>query len=362
MIYFMRRLLLLPVIFLTIFSTANGQGCVAVKNLAGFGQFASLGFKETPDTWSLDINNRYFAAWNVYQGTKKIGIDGNYLYEYAVNFELLKDLKNGWSLGFDLPIASNKTISTNNDGLQHPMYAFGVSDIRFTVYKWLFDTQVPRKGNIQVGLGLKFPTGNYHTLDYWYYGGNPDTKALVPDNVAIQLGDGGTGITTAINAFYIFNRTVSIYANLFYLISPANTNGVLAYPPGALPPSVDSLNKETTNNVNSVPDNYTLRAGANLTFDRLVFTAGLRFEGAPAHDLIGEDDGLRRVGHIFSIEPGMEYKFKKAILYAFVTVPVERQTIETVPDERQQAITGVPFITPGHFANIVYYLGYTFTF
>jgi hypothetical protein len=358
----MRKLLVLPVIFLCCFSIANGQGCVAVKNLAGFGQFAALGYKETPDTWSLDINNRYFKAWNVYQGTNKLGVDGNTLYEYAINFELMKELKNGWSLAFDLPIAVDETTGTNSDGLLHAQHSFGVSDIRFTAYKWLFDTKVPRRGNIQLGLGIKFPTGNYHSVDYWYYGGNPDMKSLVPVNVAIQLGDGGTGITTALNAFYIFNRTVSAYANLFYLISPVNTNGVLAYPPGVLPPSVDSLNAQTTNNVNSVPDNYTLRAGANFTFDKLVLTAGLRYEGAPAHDLIGDNDGLRRVGHIFSAEPGVEYKFKKAILYGFVTVPIQRQTIETVPDERQEAITGVPFITPGHFANIVYYLGYTFTF
>jgi hypothetical protein len=359
---FMRKLLVLPIILLHCFSVANGQGCVAVKNLAGFGQFAALGFKETPDTWSLDINNRYFNAFQLFQGSNKIPQDGNFLYEYAVNFELSKVLANGWSLSFDLPIAVNSAKGTFSDGEQHYQHSFGVSDIRFTVYKWLLDMKVPRRGNIQFGLGLKFPTGNYHSEDYWYYGGTPDMKSLVPVNVAIQLGDGGTGITTALNAFYIFNRTVSVYANLFYLISPVNTNGVLAYPPGALPPSVDSLNAQTTNNVNSVPDNYTLRAGANFTFDKLVLTAGLRYEGAPAHDLIGEDDGLRRVGHIFSAEPGVEYKFKKAILYGFVTIPIQRKTIETVPDERQEAITGVPFITPGHFANIVYYLGYTFTF
>jgi hypothetical protein len=358
----MRRLLVLSAIFFSCFSIAHGQGCVAVKNLAGFGQFAALGFKQTPDTWSLDINNRYFAAWNLYQGTNKLPLDGNTLYEYAINFELIKELENGWSLAFDLPIAVNRGTGFNSDGLKHAVHVFGVSDIRFTVYKWLLDTKVPRKGNIQFGLGLKFPTGNYHSVDYWYYGGNPDVKTLVADNVAIQLGDGGTGITTALNAFYIFNRTVSVYANLFYLISPVNVNGVLAYPPGVLPPSVDSLNAQTTNNVNSVPDNYTLRAGANFTFDNLVLTAGLRYEGAPAHDLIGDNDGLRRVGHIFSAEPGVEYKFKKAILYGFVTIPIQRKTIETVPDERQEAITGVPFITPGHFANIVYYLGYTFTF
>ncbi len=114
----MRRFLVLPVVFLSCFSIAHGQGCVAVKNLAGFGQFAALGYKETPDTWSLDINNRYFEAWECLSGYEQTrSVDGNTLYEYAVNFELMKELKNGWSLGFDLPIAANETTGTNSDGL-----------------------------------------------------------------------------------------------------------------------------------------------------------------------------------------------------------------------------------------------------
>ena len=57
----------------------------------------------------------------------------------------------------------------NAQGGRHDVRAFGVGDIRLTAYKWLFDENVRRKGNIQVGLGIKFPTGNYHSVDYWYY-------------------------------------------------------------------------------------------------------------------------------------------------------------------------------------------------
>ena len=134
------------------------------------------------------------------------------------------------------------------------------------------------------------------------------------------------------------------------------------WPPGLLPPQVATLFHETTYDVNSVPDNYSARAGANFTFNKLIIATGLRYEGAPAHDLIGQNDGLRRVGHIFSVEPGVNYKLKKSFLYAYVTLPVERKTIETVPDERQAAITGMPTITPGHFANYIVYVGYSFTF
>ena len=343
--------------------SVRSQGCVAIRNLAGFGQFAVLGYAQTPDTWSLDINNRYFETHEVFYGKDNKGYDGIDGYEYTVNFGLTKILTHGWSLGLDMPIAANTGVSSMNaQGGRHDVHAFGIGDIRLTAYKWLLDVNERRKGNIQVGLGIKFPTGNYHSEDYWYYSENPSVKSLQPLAEALQIGDGGTGITAAINTFYIFNRNISVFGNFFYLISPVNTNGVASFPAGVLPPLQDSLNIATTNNVNSVPDAYTLRVGANYTFDRLVGTVGLRFEGSPAHDLFGGNDGLRRVGYIFSIEPGLQYKFQKSILYTFVSLPVTRATIQTVPDQRQEQITGQYTITPGHFANWLIYVGYTFTF
>ena len=224
----------------------------------------------------------------------------------------------------------------------------------------MLNTNQPRKGNIQFGLGLKFPSGNYHSMDYFYYSKtDPSLKMLAPVNVAIQLGDGGTGITTELNAFYIFNKTISVYSNFFYLISPVDQNGVSNQIAG-VPPNPVAI--ETTADVNSVPDNYTLRAGGNFTFQNLVLSAGVRYEGAPAYDLIGRDDGLRRVGHIFSVEPGIQYKFKTSILYFFVTIPLSRVTIQTVPDKRATEITGVYTITGGDLASQVFFLGYTFTF
>ena len=111
-----------------------------------------------------------------------------------------------------------------------------------------------------------------------------------------------------------------------------------------------------------MPDNYTLRAGGNYTYKNLVITAGLRYEGAPAYDLFGQNDGLRKIGHIFSVEPGIEYKFNTSFLYSFVTIPLSRATIQTVPDRRATQITGVYTITGGDLAGLIFFIGYAFTF
>ena len=80
-------------------------------------------------------------------------------------------------------------------------------------------------------------------------------------------------------------------------------------------------------------------------------------------NLVGGSDGLRRVGHIFSVEPGVQYKFKKSLLYFFVTLPVARQNNCNRSRRKIAAITGTPVSpTPGHFANLLVYAGYTFSF
>lgn len=367
--YKVKRVIIVVLVFTTSTTITYSQGCVAIRNIAGFGQFALLGYGQTADKWMMDVNNRYFEAWRFLQGKTDISptnhSDDIRLYEYTMNIGISRVLDKGWLLEVEVPIIANAVSSKaeHASGDRHTTSAYGLGDIRFEVYKWLLNTKTAKRGNIQLGLGLKFPTGNYHTEDYFYTDpNNKSAKELAPVNVAIQLGDGGLGITPEFNAFYNFNRTISVYANGFYLISPKNVNGVASWPPGIIPPDVMALFHATTYDVNSVPDNYTLRGGANFTFNRLAIAAGLRYEGAPARDLIGKDDGLRRVGHIFSIEPGLQYKFKKSFLYSFVTLPVARQTIETVPDERMAAITGVNSITPGHFANVIFFVGYAFTF
>jgi hypothetical protein len=356
--------------FVTLFVTAlfvrtgHAQGCVPIRNISGFGQFAQLGYAQSSDEWMLDINNRYFQAFQLYSGPVKQQWDGIHIYEYTLNFELTRLLKNGWALSLDMPIAANSISSVleHASGYRHTTSAYGLGDMIFTVYKWLINTDKATKGNIQVGLGIKFPTGNYKVEDYFYYDpNNPAAKMLSPVNVAIQLGDGGTGFTTDLNAYYIFNKTVSIYGNFFYLINPRDENNTPSLPPNSPPPVValfDSLGTE----VNSVPDSYTMRAGVDFTFNHLVGTLGLRYEGVPAHDLIGGSDGLRRPGRIFSFEPGIQYKFKTSFLYGFVTIPMYRSTVPAPTDAEASKIVGYDYTTPGHYANYVFFLGYTFTF
>ncbi len=71
----------------------------------------------------------------------------------------------------------------------------------FAVYRWIIDPAKHTKWNVQAGLGLKLPTGDYRYQDYFVK--NDSVKVLGPVDQSIQLGDGGTGITAEINAFFL---------------------------------------------------------------------------------------------------------------------------------------------------------------
>ena len=96
--------------------------------------------------------------------------------------------------------------------------SFGIGDVRFAAYYWLIDPAKNSKINIQAGLGIKLPTGDYRYQDY--FNKTETKKILGPVNQSIQLGDGGTGITMEANAFYNVSRSFGIYANGYYLINP----------------------------------------------------------------------------------------------------------------------------------------------
>ena len=176
-------------------------------------------------------------------------------------------------------------------------------------------------------------------------------------NATIQLGDGGMGFTSEINAYYNLNATMSLYGNFFYLFNPRGDNGVSSIDGGGTP---NDMQIATGDVVYSVPDSYSARAGANFTVKKFIFWMGARMEGQPTYDLIGESNGSRRAGYTISVEPGVNYQIKRTTLYLFVPLTVQRKTQQTVPDKERSAITGTYFVSPGGFTDYMIFLGAVF--
>jgi hypothetical protein len=325
------------------------QGCVAIRNVAGISPDLLFENIQPNDKLILNVTNRYFEASSTFRGDKFITDTLVTNRIYTLNISVLRILNNGWSLALSVPVSAN----SRNNGGDHkgigtlPRYttrSFGLGDIRFTVYKWLLDPAVNRKGNIQAGLGIKLPTGDFRYQDYFTR--NDSTKVLAPVDQAIQLGDGGTGITAELGAFYSLNRTINIFVHGYYLINPREQNGVSNLK-GRNPTPLE-INNSTT--VMSVPDQYSFRGGTNLQFQKIVLTVGLRYEKVPVKDLIGGNKGFRRAATITSVEPGVTYKMKKTLAFVYIGIPFKRNIVQNTENNK----------TPAGFANYLVSFGVQF--
>ncbi len=354
-------------IFFSIFASlvisiiANGQGCIIVRNVSGFAHYNSKDRAFSTSNWLLDVNTRYFKSYRDFVGNKdqKTAVaDRSINKVFTLDMTATRILTNGWSLSFNLPITSNdRSTTTEHAGAgkqRHSTKSFGIGDVRLIAYKWILTPTVKQKINIQAGFGLKLPTGNYDYKDFFYR--KEDSSVLAPVNPSIQLGDGGTGLVTELNAFYVLHSKLSLYANFYYLINPREQNGVSPLL-GKTPTTVQNKNGSR---VNSVPDQYTMRTGFNANFNKIIFSAGLRAEGIPVHDLVGGSNGNRRAGYNISIEPGWVYNFKKAAVVFYLPVMIKRVTKQTVPDKIATDITGNHISLQGGFADYIIFIGASF--
>lgn len=354
----MKKCILLSLAIFLLIPAARPQGCMAVRHIAGFGQYGQMEYNTAGGQWFLNINNRYFRAFRTFKETKdqntpKASQVVNKT--FTTDFTILRLMNNGWSLAGNVPIAANSRSTTfEHGGTRHTTHSFGLGDIRFTVYKWLMNPATHPKGNIQLGLGVKLPTGDYKYLDYYYV--TDSTKMLNPVDQSIQLGDGGTGLIMELNSFLNISRKISLYGNLFYMANPREQNGVTTAKNTPLSP----MSIKAGSDVMSVPDQFTARVGADFLLGRFGVEAGIRAEGVPVNDLIGGSGGLRRAGYNISAEPGISYRMKSVLLYAYVPVSLKRSISQSVTDKNISKITGTRTVSPGGFPDYLVFAGISF--
>lgn len=323
-------------------SQSAAQGCVAIKSVGGLCTMEHGLADSTGQKWLLNINNRYYNSYKHFVGDveQKQRVDNGtevINHAYTMDIAVTRTLSKRWSISADLPIISNTRSSLYEHGgkERHTTSSFGIGDIRFTGYYWVLDPVKNTRGNIQVGMGLKLPTGDYRYTGR-FYTTTPGTTVIGPVDQSIQLGDGGTGITTELNAYYNLSHNLSLYGNFYYLANPREQNGVSTARGGT--PSATAV--ANGSDVMSVPDQMMLRAGLNYMASRFTFSLGVREECLPVHDLIGGSLGFRRPGYIVSAEPGVTYAFKKFNVYAYVPVAITRNRTQSMADKITTDLTG----------------------
>ena len=322
----------------------NAQGCVAIRSNGA--TCTMTGHDETYSSnagnWTLAMNNRYFKSYKHFVGKEEQEHrveDGTEVINYVFSTEvgITRQFNNRWSFAFYVPLISNarSSLYEHDSKNRYSTYSFGLGDIRLAAYYWLVNPEKMSKANMQLGLGLKLPSGDYRYTDYFHK--TDSTKVLGPVDQSIQLGDGATGITVETNAFYTFSKRASVFFNGFYLSNPREQNGVSTARGGV--PSASSI--AYGSDVMSVPDQFMIRAGASYALKQFSFSGGMRLEGIPSEDLLGGSNGFRRPGYVLSAEPVVAYKVKQTLLYLAVPIAVQRNRTQSVPDKIRTEKTGV---------------------
>ncbi len=354
---------------------ATAQGCVAIRstgNVCMMSHPDSSGHSST-QKWVLATNFRYFKSFRHFSGTteNKARLEqGTEVINHSgtMDINLTRIINKRWSFMLDMPLLANSRSSlyehglvngVNNYNQRHTMHAFGLGDMRIAAYYWLLNPEKNTRGNIQVGLGIKLPTGQDNYEDYWYNVGPNGTKELRPVDQSIQLGDGGTGFTAEVNAFYNIIRGFGVYGNGYYLSNPREQNGVRTYR--------ETLSSTLANEaIMSVPDQYMARGGFSYAFggkvQGLSAAAGVRLEGIPVYDIIGGSGDFRRPGYIWSVEPTINYSTKKFSAFASVPVAFVRNRTQSFTDKENSITYGKHIQGDAAFANYVINAGVAFKF
>jgi len=351
--------------FIISYQYSNAQGCVAIR---GNGATCTMTGHDAASTaqsdyWTFSLNSRYFKSFRHFVGTKeqKQRVDeGTEVINHVVSTELgiVRQFNSRLSFALFAPIVSNarSSLYEHTGKSRYSTHSFGLGDIRFAAYYWLADPARMGKANVQLGAGIKLPTGDYKYQDYFHT--TDSTKRLGPVDQSIQLGDGGTGITLEANAFYNLSRTTSIFFNGFYLSNPREQNGVSTARGGT--PSSTAI--AYGSDVMSVPDQYMLRAGASYAVNGFSVSGGMRMECVPAEDLIGGSNGFRRPGYVLSVEPVVAYKVKHTQFYLSVPYAVQRNRTQSVPDKIRTQKTGVYAKGDAAFSDYTINFGVAFSF
>jgi hypothetical protein len=247
---------------------------------------------------------------------------------HFIDLRVAYSLNSRWSLDATVPLAINdRSQVVRALNISHTILArfhthsSGLGDLRTVGHFGVRDPKNHPSGNIELGLGVSFPTGDRDVQDTFLVparrGPVRQTHAVDP---SIQLGSGGWGAVFEMSAFQQLAPRLTAYLTGTYTATPEEK-----YTPTA------SLLGDY-----SIADSYLGQTGLQFRiWDRwdLNLSLGGRIEGVPVHDLIGGSQGFRRPGYAVSIEPGVNLMVKGWSAALTTPVAVYRNRLQSVSEQ-----------------------------
>lgn len=296
-----------------------------------------------PGTWSASVGWRYQKSDKHFVGSEyqaerdhessQVINDVN-LADLTIRYQATKRVELSLGAPFFMGTRSQPVRNAQREIIdRYQTQARGIGDIVFSARRWMFDPDTHLGGNLQLGIGVKLPTGANNVTDtFRVFSPAPAPNGSISNVVrtvdqSIQPGDGGFGILADFSTFKgLASGKVSVYASGAYLANPQGTSQVLTYRGGA------------GEQLMSIADQYLLRGGAVVPVPKsqtLSFSAGIRVEGVPVRDLLGPSDHFRRPGVAISVEPALHIVRGRNGITIGIPFAVYRNRFKSVWDEER---------------------------
>jgi hypothetical protein len=350
-------------------TSALAQGCVAVRGssmcMLPHDSASPEDANLMGDDWLASVAYRYLHSFRHFVGDTE-QLQRQTAANQVINHSDFIDLgaqyafNPRWSAALTLPFVTSERSQlapASFGSIRYSTHSSGVADMRLTGYAWLWDPTTRPKGNIQVGLGIKLPTGDDNVNDTFYTANGP---VVHPVDQSIQLGDGGWGFALEVNAYREILPQTEAFLQLSYLFNPQDQNDTLTWRDNSslIPGKVTATPSSASyyEHFMSIPDQYFARGGISYTvapkWGLSVSLAG-RIEGVPVSDLIGDSDGFRRPGFAASIEPGVQWMHGRYTLNLAVPFAIYRNRERSLADQQAAAVKGSDVHGDAAFADYV---------
>lgn len=317
---------------------ARAQGCVAAHvNQRVISELVTTDGGRPSSLWSIhnltvNLGYRVFNSNKYFQGSTEIARPNavrNHQNIFDVGIEYR--FSNRWSFIADVPVFNG----TRNQ-IYPPAGIFQVSGLGDTLVgaqSWIFRGPTENGGNIAVSAQLKIPTGINNATGSALYKGQTITATA---DQSLQPGDGGWGFVLGTQAYKRLWHTASAYGQASYLFNPEDTNNVATF------------RSQPGQSVMSVTDQYLYRAGVSQSIPArhlrgVALSLGIRGEGVPVRDLLGDSNGFRRPGFIFSLDPGLMIDIKRTTLSVNGPWALHRDRPPSVPELQYHITNGDAF-------------------
>ena len=302
-----------------------GQGCIVARSSSISGGPETEGGYLAPGEFDFSIGLRHQFSFRHFVGDveqkQRIQMGNQVMNKInLLNFNLNYQASRRFSFQIDAPLLLASRRSNNSP---YTTTAQGVGDIIVSAQGWVWNPTENKRGNVAFTFGAMLPSGRDNVMNSVdKLDGKGPVNVL--DDYSIQPGSGGYGMLFAWQGFKNFGSRAQAYFNGSYIATPQNTNGV-----------VRSTTAKPLLQQVSISDQYLLEAGVSVPLRKvrgLSISVGPRWEGVPAKDLIGSNDGFRRPGYAVSMGVGFQYAHGRQLFTGTVGKAILRDRTRSYPD------------------------------